>query len=155
MNIFLLDKNIIKCAKYHCDKHVVKMILEYTQMLCTVSFLNGLIIPYKPSHQKHPCTLWVGNSLDNWLWLRELTCLLNDEYKYRFNTAKNHKSFEVSVKLKIPSLPKIGLLEHPQVMPNEYKVPGNPIRAYRNFYKGSKVEFATWRKRNVPAWFIK
>jgi len=28
MNIFLLDKNPEKCAKYHCDKHVVKMILE-------------------------------------------------------------------------------------------------------------------------------
>lgn len=28
MNIFYLDKNLEKCAKYHCDKHVVKSIKE-------------------------------------------------------------------------------------------------------------------------------
>lgn len=57
---------------------------------------------------------------------------LNDEYKYRYETSKN---FEVAINLETPSLPKIGLLEHPQVMPNEYKVSGNPVKAYRNFYR--------------------
>jgi glucose-6-phosphate 1-dehydrogenase len=28
MNIFVLDINTKKCAEYHNDKHVVKMILE-------------------------------------------------------------------------------------------------------------------------------
>jgi len=28
MNIFVLDYNPKKAAEYHCDKHVVKMILE-------------------------------------------------------------------------------------------------------------------------------
>lgn len=28
MNIFYLDHNTTKCAQYHNDKHVVKMILE-------------------------------------------------------------------------------------------------------------------------------
>ena len=35
MNIFYLDKDPVKAAKYSCDKHVVKMILESAQMLCT------------------------------------------------------------------------------------------------------------------------
>lgn len=35
MNIFVLDKNPIIAAQYHCDKHVVKMIVEYGQLLCT------------------------------------------------------------------------------------------------------------------------
>jgi hypothetical protein len=35
MNIFYLDKDPIKAAEYSCDKHVVKMILESAQMLCT------------------------------------------------------------------------------------------------------------------------
>ena len=35
MNIFYLDENPKKCAKYHCDKHVVKMIIEYAQLLST------------------------------------------------------------------------------------------------------------------------
>ena len=35
MNIFYLDSDPRIAAKYHCDKHVVKMILESGQMLST------------------------------------------------------------------------------------------------------------------------
>ena len=34
MNIFVLDLDPVKAAEYHCDKHVVKMILESSQLLC-------------------------------------------------------------------------------------------------------------------------
>lgn len=33
MNIFYLDKDIQKCVEYHCDKHVVKLIIEELQLL--------------------------------------------------------------------------------------------------------------------------
>ena len=33
MNIFYLDADPVKCAQAHVDKHVVKMILEYAQLL--------------------------------------------------------------------------------------------------------------------------
>ena len=47
MNIFHLDKNPIKCAEYHCDKHVVKMILETSQMLSTAyQNMQEKMIPY-------------------------------------------------------------------------------------------------------------
>ena len=35
MNIFYLDKNPNTAAKMMCDKHIIKMILESAQMLCT------------------------------------------------------------------------------------------------------------------------
>ena len=35
MNLFLLDVDLKKCAQFHCNKHVVKMILELTQILYT------------------------------------------------------------------------------------------------------------------------
>ena len=35
MNIFFLDKRPDDAAEMHCDKHCVKMILEYSQMLST------------------------------------------------------------------------------------------------------------------------
>ena len=57
MNIFVLDTDISKCARYHADKHVVKMLLEGTQMLCTVLNCNGVTTPYKATHVSHPCTL--------------------------------------------------------------------------------------------------
>ena len=35
MNIFYLDRSVYRPAEMHCDKHVVKMILETAQMLST------------------------------------------------------------------------------------------------------------------------
>ena len=35
MNIFYLHKKPEISAQLHCDKHVVKMIIEYAQMLST------------------------------------------------------------------------------------------------------------------------
>ncbi len=35
MNIFVLDRDQQLCAQYHCDKHAVKMIVEYAQLLST------------------------------------------------------------------------------------------------------------------------
>ena len=35
MNIFYLNRDPIECALQHCDKHVVKMIIEYAQLMST------------------------------------------------------------------------------------------------------------------------
>jgi len=35
MNIFYLDHDPVKSAEYHLDKHVVKMVIEYAQLLST------------------------------------------------------------------------------------------------------------------------
>lgn len=35
MNIFILDRDPLRCAQFHCDDHVNKMILESCQMLST------------------------------------------------------------------------------------------------------------------------
>ena len=39
MNIFFLDTDVKKCAEYHVDKHVVKMILETCQLLYTAHWV--------------------------------------------------------------------------------------------------------------------
>ena len=95
MNIFVLDTDIKKCAQYHCDKHVTKMILESVQMLCTALNKKGFTTPYKSTHSKHPCVLWVEESYDNFLWLQKLTIELNIEYRFRFEKDIDHKSFLV------------------------------------------------------------
>ena len=35
MNVFFLDKDPKLAAEYHCDKHVVKMLIEYAQLMST------------------------------------------------------------------------------------------------------------------------
>jgi hypothetical protein len=153
MNIFYLDDNIKTCARYHCDKHVVKMILESAQILCTVLWINNIPAPYRPTHKSHPCVLWTNQSLANWYWLKELNSALNEEYKYRFNRHKNHKSYDVVVTLGTPPLPDIGLTEIRQVLPQDYKNE-NPIQAYRDYFIARKSHLAQWTKRDVPLWFL-
>ena len=85
MNIFVLDQDINKCAQYHVDRHVVKMITESAQMLSTAARLVGIDAGYKITHQNHPCTKWSRNSLSNWLWLKDLAKSLNEEWKFRYN----------------------------------------------------------------------
>ena len=58
MNVFFLDYSTEKCAEYHNDKHCVKMILEYAQLLSTAHrVLDGddsISVVYKATHKNHP-----------------------------------------------------------------------------------------------------
>ena len=64
MNIFMLDKDPVKAAQYHCDKHVVKMILETGQLLSTAwRMIDGDEFAdsrgmYKCTHKNHPSAVW-------------------------------------------------------------------------------------------------
>lgn len=153
MNIFFLDKDLKKCARYHCDKHVVKMILESAQILCTVLWLSEIKAPYKKTHTHHPCVIWAGESLANWRWLRKLAKELNAEYQYRFNKG-NHKSFDIIRRLPEPDIPDIGLTKQPMVMPSCYH-DSDIISAYRSYYVKEKGHIAKWTKRKTPKWFVK
>lgn len=153
MNIFVLDEDIQKCVQYHADQHVSKMILESAQMLCTVLNQLGVETPYRSTHIRHPCTVWTGESKSNWLWLRDLAIMLNDEFKYRFDRSSDHRSSHVVRELEEPKIADIGLTPFAQAMPDEYKVPGDAVRAYRNFYIFDKSRFATWTKREPPIWY--
>jgi len=150
MNIFWLDTDLEKCAQYHCDKHVVKMITEYAQLLSASSRLAGLEQGYKLSHQHHPCVKWLLESKENWLLLRKLSYYLHKEYQYRYGGF--HKAFGVIMSLDIPPIESSGVTMPPQCMPDKYKS-DNLILAYRNYYIGDKIRFATWRRRKRPNWF--
>ncbi len=152
MNIFVLDRNIKKCAQYHCDQHVSKMILESVQMLCTSLNKQGFLTPYKSTHVKHPCVLWVEESYSNFLWLKELAIELNREFTYRYDRNVDHASIKVLKAIEKQKFSDIGLTEFAQAMPDEYKFKNNAVRAYRNFYRGDKSKFAKWTKRSIPKW---
>lgn len=152
MNIFVLDLDHEKNAQYHVDKHCSKMIVEYAQMLSTAVRLSGVDAGYKISHRNHPCTRWVGESRENWLWLRDLLDALNTEWKYRYNHERNHKSFDVAMSLPIPKLPSVGLTPFAQAMP-EYCKCNNAVRAYRRYYRWEKNHIASWKNRKKPRFF--
>ena len=126
INIFLLDYNVTQCAKYHCDKHVVKMPLESTQMLSTV-------------HWRY----------ENYIWLWKLGIALCKEYTYRYE--KVHACERVLAILRSPPilLKERGVTKHPQAMPDEYKC-SDPIQAYHDYYINEKARICSWKKREIP-----
>ena len=103
MNIFCLDKDPVKAAQMMCDKHIVKMLLESAQLMCTAHReldVSCNIMPnidkmlYKSTHKNHPSAKWVRESAYNYIWLYRHWVAMNDEYKLRYNKKVNHKSFD-------------------------------------------------------------
>jgi hypothetical protein len=39
-------------------------------------------------------------------------------------------------------------------MPDEYKVDGDSVQSYRNYYNGSKQRMFVWKKRDIPFWVM-
>lgn len=153
MNIFYLDSDVKKCAQYHCDKHVVKMITEYAQLLSTACRVNGFEIGYKVTHNNHPCAKWVRESQANFLYLVDLQYYLHEEYKQRYGAYKVHKAFTVVEELVLPNLPEVEFTEPPKCVPDDFKYLPT-VEAYRAYYLRDKAYFCTW-KNTKPYWWNK
>lgn len=177
MNIFYLAREPATCAAYHCDKHAVKMITEYAQLLSTairittgrktlvkkrVLYLlddeyvdrknevvyNGRV--YKTTHEHGPNALWVRASMANFLWLKTLALELCAEYTRRYG--REHKTESILRALPKPKLARTVFFPPPQVMPDDVRHV-NAIKAYRTFYIVYKSRFAKWDYSKVPKWY--
>jgi hypothetical protein len=183
MNIFHLDTDPQVCAKAHCDKHVVKMILEYAQLLSTAHRMldgketvrisaNGRKMRhwqhpdamhdrdlFMATHINHPCAVWARERVGNYLWLADLLTQLCREYTHRYGKRHSVESRCLAL-LQNPPMNinmdgKDWLEPHPfpQAMPEEYKVAGDSVLAYRQYYNGAKSRFAKWKNRETPLWY--
>ena len=158
MNVFYLDRDPVICAKYHCDRHVVKMILESAQLLCSVinEYANEQITPYKTTHRNHPCTIWVKQSIHNALWLYDLTEALNDEFMFRFDKKVEHKSYQMLREANIRNLLYYYLPDSPQTEPAlampEYCKLSDPVESYRLYYTLEKQHLLKYTRRELPKW---
>ena len=171
MNIFILSLNPKECAKFHCDKHVVKMILETVQLLycahwilqtgnkwiesCQVATIDAKTVgPYKQTHKNHPCSIWARESVSNYNYLATLGMALCEEYTYRYGKVHNCQYHLNWLIKNVPKNNKKERTEFPQAITNtKYRVKDDPVQAYRNYYKGDKSSFAKWTKRKIPNWF--
>ena len=177
MNIFYLSYDTKACAEMHNDKHTVKMILEYAQLLSTAhrvldgnvtvglsdsgrkrttyvldSPLNGIL--YAATHINHPSAIWVRKRESHYRWLFSLWIELMDEYTYRYG--KIHATSRLFSYLNKPptNIEFGGGFDEPTpAMPEDIRIPGDSIASYRNYYIKSKSHLANWKKRNVPDWY--
>ena len=166
MNIFYLHKDPKTCAEMHCDKHVVKMVLEYAQLLSTAHrVLDGdewadKAQLYKATHKNHPSAIWARESAGNYFWLNKLFQELCKEYTKRYG--KTHATqFKLANNLCV--LPnslntgyegvETGFTEPPQCMPDHCKAEGDAIMGYHNYYIREKSYMARWNFTPEPIWY--
>ena len=145
MNIFYLHKDPFIAAKVQYNKHVVKMILESAQMLCTAHHMLGdrdvvgdfVNVPYKKAHVNHPSTIWVRENSLHYDWLYEHMMALGDEYTRRYG--KTHLSITKCGHLRAApiDIPHEPFEQPPQCMPDEFKDECS-VKAYWNYYIGEK-----------------
>jgi hypothetical protein len=159
MNIFFLDFNPRKAANYHCDKHVVKMILETAQLLYSAHWITNQDklpeIAYRKTHPNHPCAIWTRESLANYTWLCELGMALCEEYTFRYDKVHKTQNHITWLSLNPPDIPSLGVTTIRQAMPDEYKRP-NPVDGYRTYYCENKMKIRNIVKytRRQPPSFI-
>ena len=155
MNIFFLDYDVKKCAEAHIDKHVVKMILEYAQLMSTAHrVLDGAESDtlYKSTHKNHPCGIWIREDKANYNYVYSLFLELCDEYRRRYG--KTHLTeTKLADILETPpeNMPDVGMTTPAQAMPDECK-DEDPVVAYRNYYRKHKSEIASWKTKQ-PTWW--
>jgi hypothetical protein len=132
MNIFILHTDPAKCVRQYADKHVVKMVLETAQLLCSQH--EPGYAPYKRTHYNHPCSRWARASTANYDWLCELGLAMCEEYTRRYG--RQHASQEViewceeCVPDAVPLGPRTPFV---LAMPDEFKC-SDPVEAYQRYY---------------------
>ena len=181
MNIFALSSVPEVAARWHCDKHVVKMILESAQMLSTAhrvldgmeerrSSVSGKTMSrywelpddrenklYKAVHMKHPSTLWTMESHMNYKWHYQLFKCLCKEYSYRYGKVHVSETKLLDILKDIPkNIKKSYMTPFALAMGSNPECMNydDPIGSYQKFYQTKQKRFSmTWKNRETPHWF--
>ena len=73
MNLFYLSKDPTECATLHCDKHVVKMIIEYAQLMSTA---HRMLDGEEYEGEQNSIVEFVGGNTLTKQWKKHFTNLL-------------------------------------------------------------------------------
>ena len=175
MNIFYLDNDPVKSAELHCDKHVVKMIIEYAQLMSTahrvldgdlyedrtannhrikrwrLSDSNMENVVYKASHINHPSAIWTRASDSNYQFVYDMFVALCNEYTHRYGRVHLTEEKLKDLLQHLPNnIASADFVEPPQAMPDDVKTT-NAVDAYQNYYRVYKKDFAKWTDRQIPS----
>jgi hypothetical protein len=177
MNIFVINLDPVVAAQQLVDSHVTKMTVETAQMLSTAHrVLDGSktlisqpnerkkhswIHPntswnerlYAATHINHPCSLWVRESKQNYLWLYSHFRALANEYFFRYD--REHLSYTKLRHILRHAPLHItdgSMTPFAQAMPDVYR-DSNVLTAYRNYYNAKPIK-KNWKRRDIPDWII-
>ncbi len=164
VNFFYLDKDPIKCAKYYCNKHILKIPIEIAQILSKIHHELETGIDYCKIYKNSQVVkntlgpyCWIKQSYDNYIWTSKLGLALINEYKLRYNK-DIHKSEPILKYLadNPPKLPKIGITRF--IGTNKYDmfqyISNDPIICGRYNYAEMKCKNDKWNIHGPPNWYL-
>lgn len=168
MNIFYLDHDPKVAAQCLFDVHVRKMLVESCQLLANAYTTKELSkapktqkgTVRKHTHMNHPCTKWVTNSLNNFIWLVNYASELDNEYFWRFRNHHFCCRFIDWCRENPPCIPyRAGTSDFPIVVSKDCQSILNVVVAYRAYYVTKKfnkngINQAVWTRRAAPSWWF-
>lgn len=155
MNIFFTSPDPVECAQALDDKRLVKMPVESVQMLSSAIFRHGGTPVYRVAWTKHPCTIWSGDSRENFEWHLEHLKAMNDEFRKRYG--KDHGSYVAgyqALKAQAIKIPSVALTGFPNC--SLFKQTVDVHEAYRlGFHEKWKNDKRPpkWTNRSAPIWY--
>jgi hypothetical protein len=155
VNIFAVDPDPGVAARSLVDRHVVKMVLESSQLLSVAHAIHGHVpegVWGSLAWSRHPCARWAANSLGNYRWLAKHALALADEYAHRYGRRHKLETDGVLSRLDatMPPADDIGLVPFVQATGDIHG--DDSIAVYRRYYLEHKSHLMVWTRREPPDW---
>jgi hypothetical protein len=142
MNIFAIDDNPILAARGLPDSLIVKTPATVMQILSLKNY-------------GHSLTDWTKESKSNMHWLCIYGLNICEEYFNRYEAIHPTCGELDEIYNNLSGLDHWrDHTEFVQIMPIKYKIPGNPVQAYRNYIQLEKTYYAEWKNNNKPSWWV-
>lgn len=174
MNIFVTNENPIQAARELCDQHTRSKLQIESAIMLQHCFSNealekaprtktGKVRKSGKGYYNHPCSVWVRETKENYMWLVEHTLEMFNERDYRWPESNPHFTKEFIEWCKN----NVDETNNPNGNLTPFVVAVNPnskCKLVKNFEKLSVTEryqlyvkhdkdFATWTKRQKPNWY--
>lgn len=157
MNIFWLDDDPERNARFHCDDHVEMCCIDYSRILCTAADMRGFFDPsrmYEPipevGTELHE---WAASTWDNYVKLLKLTKALGKEHEHRYGVEHECINRVVSkIDIHDINIRDEGATEPPLKVPDGY-TRDRLVQSYRNYYMHGYNRKMSWFNRGRPDWY--
>lgn len=158
MNIFIPDPDPCLSAVQLADKHIVKMVTETAQILCTALAERGAAIEglYRPTHRKHPCVVWAGATRADFDWAVAHGLALATEYTHRYGRTHGSMSMIERARTYRHLIPEGPLRPFALAMDTDLQDNLDPHGSYRRYLCRKYTAWgngAKWTRRDPPAWY--
>ena len=164
VNFFFLDYIPGECAKFYCNKHVLKIPIEIAQILSKIHYELKTEIDYSKIYKNSVVVkntigpyCWIKESYDNYIWVCKLGLALIKEYKLRYKKDKHKTEIILEfLEKNPPNLLKKGITKF--IGTNKYDmfqfISKDPIKCARYNYAEMKCINDKWNIHVPPNWYI-